>query len=98
MTNLERGPSFEQSLTMRVEQSSEPPLPKQEEPVAWRWQESGWGDYWVYNPEPEWLAEQNNIIKQPLYTRPSLDARMREALVSLQVWCDSPSTLNTRTE
>lgn len=41
-----------------------------QEPVAWRWQENGWGDYWVYNPEPGWLAEQNNIVKQPLYTSP----------------------------
>jgi len=50
------------------------------EPVAWRWQEEGWGDYWIYNPEPGWLAEQNNIVKQPLYTAPPADAAMREAL------------------
>ena len=50
------------------------------EPVAWRWQEESWGDYWIYNPEPGWLAEQNNIVKQPLYTAPPADAGMREAL------------------
>ena len=51
------------------------------EPVAWRWQEESWGDYWIYNPEPGWLAEQNNIVKQPLYTAPPADAGMREAFV-----------------
>lgn len=40
-------------------------------PVAYRWQEKGWGDYWIYNPEPDWLAEQNNIVKQALYAAPA---------------------------
>lgn len=91
MTDLERGPSSEQSLSMRVEQSSEPPLPKQEEPVAWQAMRQLMG-------RPDWtswydisVAEAQHFQKRigngdctvkvrPLYTRPSLDARMREAL------------------
>lgn len=48
-----------------------PSDPAQEpQAVAWRWQEPGWGDHWVYNPDPSWLEQQDDIIKQPLYTRP----------------------------
>lgn len=50
------------------------------EPVAWRWQQPGWNEHWIYNPEPGWLAEQRNIVKQPLYTAPPADAGMREVL------------------
>lgn len=64
----------------RILSALEAPAAGDGEPVAWRWQEEGWGDYWIYNPEPGWLAEQNNIVKQPLYTAPPADAGMREAL------------------
>lgn len=50
-------------------------------PVAWRWQEKGWGDHWIYNPEPEWLAQQHNIVKQPLYATP-VAAGVRDDLLT----------------
>lgn len=71
----------ETSTALRILSALEAPAAGDGEPVAWRWQEEGWGDYWIYNPEPGWLAEQNNIVKQPLYTAPPADAGMREAFV-----------------
>jgi hypothetical protein len=56
-------------------------------PVAWRWQQPGWNDRWVYNPDPDWLAEQRNIVKQALYTAtppaPTASVGLREALGGL---------------
>ena len=60
--------------------SSEDAVKGEPEPVAWRWQQPGWNEHWIYNPEPGWLAEQRNIVKQPLYTAPPADAGMREVL------------------
>lgn len=60
--------------------SSEDGVKGEPEPVAWRWQQPGWNEHWIYNPEPGWLAEQRNIVKQPLYTAPPADAGMREVL------------------
>lgn len=60
------------------------------EPVAWRWQEKDWKDYWVYNPDPAWLAEQNNIVKQPLYaTPPAIDRETIARISDKELWDNS---------
>lgn len=81
----------EDGLAERVISALSAPHPQArgEEPVAvpsaWRWRPKG-AVTWIYDPEPQWLAEQGfgapdcPIEAEPLYARPSEATAGREGM------------------